>query len=106
MNLSERNDKYFPAPKSNRGFNPSTFIETLILIQHEGIFHLDDTRYLNDNSALRNVLGLTKILQASPLVIWLCRLGNDAQSTPAWSQMNKRVIESGYTQTQRLYSGY
>ncbi len=42
INLSERIDKYFPLPKSNRGFKPSTFIETLILMQHEGSFHLED----------------------------------------------------------------
>jgi len=60
INLSERIDKYFPPPKSNRGFKPSMFIETLILMQHEGSFHLDHVRHLHDDKALTTVLGLTK----------------------------------------------
>ncbi len=41
LNLSERIDKHFPRPKSNRGCQPSEFIKTFILMQHEGSFHLD-----------------------------------------------------------------
>jgi len=84
IHLSERIDKYFPSPKSNRGFKPSTFIETLMLMQHEGSFHLDDVRHINDDKALRTVLGLNKIPQASSLGGWLRRMGNDSQSLPAW----------------------
>ena len=64
INLSERIDKYFALPKSNRGFKPSVFIETLILMQHEGSFHLDDVRHINDDEALRAVLSPGKIPQA------------------------------------------
>jgi hypothetical protein len=42
LQLAEHIDQQFPLPKSNRGFKPSSFIETLILMQHEGCFHLDD----------------------------------------------------------------
>jgi len=35
LQLSERIDCHFPLPKSNRDFKPSTFIQTLILMQHE-----------------------------------------------------------------------
>ncbi len=65
INRSERINKYFPLPQSNRGFKPSVFIETLILMQHEGSFQLDDVRNINDDEALRAVLGLDKIPQAS-----------------------------------------
>ncbi len=42
LNLAEWVDQCFPLPSSNRGFNPSVFIQTLILMQHEGSFHLED----------------------------------------------------------------
>ena len=34
-------DKHFPQPKSNRGFKPSRYIQTFMLMQHEGGKHLD-----------------------------------------------------------------
>ena len=98
INLSERIDKYFPLPQSNRGFKPSTFIETLILMQHEGGFHLDDVRHLNDDGALRTVLGLDKIPQASSLGNWLRRLGNDPQSFVAWMNVNQAILKAALHQ--------
>ena len=98
INLSERIDKYFPLPKSNRGFKPSVFIETLILMQHEGSFHLDDVRHINDDEALRAVLSLDKIPQASSLGNWLRRMGNDNQSFAAWNEVNKAVLKAALHQ--------
>ena len=93
INLAARIDKYFPHPKSNRGFKPSIFIETLILMQHEGSFHLDDVRQIQDDEALRTLLCLDKIPQPSSLGNWLRRLGNDRQSFSAWTQVNKAVLK-------------
>ena len=93
INLSERTDKYFPSPKSNRGFKPSTFIETFILMQHEGSFHLDDVRHINNDKALRMVLGLDKVPQASSLGSWLRRMGNNPQSFSAWREVNKALLK-------------
>ncbi|MCL1486691.1 MAG: hypothetical protein MH186_01310 [Marinobacter sp.] len=61
MQLAERVDKHFPKPNSNRGFMPSTYIQTLVLMQHQGHFHLDEVRHLNEDTALTDVLGLTTI---------------------------------------------
>ena len=49
-------------------------------MHHEGHFHLDDVRPLTQDSALRNVLGLEVIPQASSLGAWLRKMGhaNDA----------------------------
>ncbi len=44
-----------------RGYRPAGFIKTLIPMQHEGSFHLDDIRYLQDDKALRTVLGLNRL---------------------------------------------
>ncbi len=98
IHLSERIDKYFSLPKSNRGFKPSVFIETLILMQHEGSFHLDDVRHLNDDEALRAVLSLDKIPRASSLGNWLRKMGNDNQSFSAWTEVNKAVLKTALHQ--------
>ena len=98
INLSERIDKYFPSPKSNRGFKPSTFIETLILMQHEGSFHLDDVRHIHDDGALKTVLGLRHLPKASSLGNWLRRMGNHQQSTSAWREVNKAILKAALHQ--------
>ena len=59
--MSERIDKHFPQPKSNRGYCPSEFTKTFILMQHEGSFHLDEVRHLQDDEALCTVLDMNKL---------------------------------------------
>ncbi len=61
LKLDERIKQHFPQPKSNRGFQPAEFIKALVLMQHEGSFHLDDIRHLHDDEALRTVLALDNI---------------------------------------------
>ena len=60
LSLAERIDAHFPQPKSHRGYNPSEFIKTLILMQHEGSLHLDDIRHLQDDEALGTVSDLNR----------------------------------------------
>ncbi|MCF6219260.1 MAG: hypothetical protein L3J62_07980 [Gammaproteobacteria bacterium] len=67
LNLAERIDHHFPLPKSNRGYKPSEFIKALILMQHEGRFHLDHIRHLQEDEALRTVLDLNTLPQATTL---------------------------------------
>jgi hypothetical protein len=67
IQLVECVDKHFPKPKSNRGFMPSTYIQTLVLMQHQWLFHLDEVRHLSEDTALTAVLGLTTIPHASTL---------------------------------------
>jgi hypothetical protein len=68
MQLAERVDKHFPKPKSNRDFMLSTYIQTLVLMQHQGHFHLDEVRHLSEDTALTDVRGLTTIPHAAPWV--------------------------------------
>ena len=94
LGLASRIDACFPQPGSNRGFKPSVFMETLILMQHEGGFHLDDVRYLQEDSALQTVLGLEQIPQAASLGNWLRRMGKHAQWDAALTQVNQTVLQS------------
>ena len=94
LGLADCVDSCFPAPGSNRGFKPSVFMETLILMQHEGGFHLDDVRYLREDKALRTVLGLEKIPQAVSLGNWLRRTGKHPQWRAALTRVNQTILQS------------
>jgi hypothetical protein len=94
LKLGQRIDQHFPLPKSNRGFKPSVFIQTLILMQHEGSFHLDDVRHISDDNALREILELKKIPQANTLGEWLRKTGNMACTFSAWQEVNKTILKT------------
>lgn len=94
LQLSERIDQLFPQPKSNRGFKPSVFVQTFILMMHEGSFRLDDVRHLSDDQALRSVLDLKTIPQASSLGAWLRRMGGNKESHLALQALNKILLKS------------
>ena len=94
LSLAERIDHYFPPPKSNRGYKPSEFIKTLILMQHEGSFHLDEVRHIQDDEALRTVLDLKKLPKATTLGDWLRRVGNQPHIQDAWVKVNKALLQS------------
>jgi len=94
LSLTERIDQHFPQPKSNRGYKPSEFIKALILMQHEGSFHLDDIRHIQDDEALRTVLDLNKLPQATTLGDWLRRMGSQPQIQDAWVKVNRALLQS------------
>ena len=94
LSLAERIDRHFPLPDSNRGFRPSEFIKALILMQHEGSFHLDDIRHIQDDDALRTVLGINKLPGATTLGDWLRRMGSRPQIQDAWVKVNRPLLQS------------
>ncbi len=94
LELSKSIDSYFPAPKSNRGIHASSYLETLILMQHEGYFHLDDVKHLHDDQALTQVLGIKQMPKASALGNWLRRTGSSSEGMNALSNVNKRILKS------------
>ncbi len=94
LNLAEHIDHYFPLSKSNRGYRPSEFIKTFILIQHEGSLHLDDIRHLQEDEALRTVLNLKTLPTATTLGDWLRRMGDQPQIQDAWVKVNKALLQS------------
>ncbi|MFN3396887.1 MAG: IS1380 family transposase, partial [Thermodesulfovibrionales bacterium] len=46
IGLRELTDKYLPAPCSNRGFKPSAFVDSLVLMLQGGGRSLEDIREL------------------------------------------------------------
>ena len=63
-------------------------------MQHEGSFHLDDVRHIQDDEALRTVLDLNKLPQATTLGDWLRRIGSQPQIQDAWVEVNKALLQS------------
>ena len=102
LNLAQRIDQHFPLPKSNRGYPPSMFIQTLLLMQHEGSFHLDDVRHLQEDNALRDVLNLKAIPSATTLGDWLRRVGNNPKISAAWVAVNQAVLHSALHHCQQV----
>ncbi len=94
LRFAERVDAHFPQPGSNRGFSPSVFIQPFMLMQHEGGFHLDDVRHLTEDIALRKVLNLDTIPQASSLGAWLRRMGSNEESFVALREVNKALLKA------------
>ncbi|MCK5479386.1 MAG: IS1380 family transposase, partial [Methylococcales bacterium] len=94
LELSKSIDSYFPSPKSNRGIPASSYLETLILMQHEGSFHLDDVKHFHDDEALTQVLGIKQMPKASALGNWLRRMGNNGQGLKSLSGVNKGVLKA------------
>ena len=45
LTLSKHLDEAFPKLKSNRTIAASSYLETLILMQNPGLFHLDDVKH-------------------------------------------------------------
>jgi len=94
LELSKSIDRHFPTPKSNRGIAASAYLETLILMQHEGSFHLDEVKHFHDDEALTPLLGIKQIPKASAIGNWLRRMGNNGQGLQALSCVNKGVLKT------------
>lgn len=102
LNLAELVDQHFPHPKSNRGYKPSVFIQTLLLMQHDGSFHLDDVRHLTNDEALRSILELKKIPQANTLGEWLRKMGKNSDALLAWQCVNQTVLKATLHQCKKI----
>jgi len=94
LELSNSIDRHFPGPKSNRGIAASSYLETLILMQHEGSFHLDEVKHFHDDEALTPLLGIKQMPKASAMGNWLRRMGNNGQGLQALSCVNKGVLKT------------
>jgi hypothetical protein len=66
-------NKYLPLPQSNRGYDPYTFIQPLLLMLHSGGRYLEDVRMIDSDKALRELLGMKKIPTADSIGKWLKR---------------------------------
>jgi len=93
LDLSNIIDKHFPALGSNRALKASTFVNSLVLSQHEGGECLDDTTHIAKDKALGMLINQqTPTPQA--IGTWLRRLGKNNQGVKALLKANKTLLSS------------
>jgi hypothetical protein len=85
MGLRQLADQHLPAPGSNRGYAPSVFVESLVLLLQAGGQSLEDLRELEQEAALMKRVGREVIPDPDTLGDWLRRMG-DPQTDQAGPQ--------------------
>jgi len=103
MKVSDQVNRYLPAPGSARGFMPSVYVQSLILMLHGGGRSLEDMRMLSRDDGLKPLLCM-KVPSADAIGNWLRRMGScnglDALKVVQNKQLKwalKRESEKGYT---------
>jgi DDE family transposase len=76
IGLRELTDQYLPAPGSNRGFNPSVMVDSLVLMLQGGGKSLEDLRELKNEDGLMKLLGRDEIPEPDTVGDWLRRMGD------------------------------
>jgi len=66
---------YLPQPRSNKGYEPFSFIQPLILMLHAGGRSLEDIRSVASDQAIREILSIKHLPKADSIGKWLKRHG-------------------------------
>jgi len=69
-------DRYLPGPGSNRGYDPSVFVDSLVLMLQGGGRSLEDLRELEREGALMKLIGREQIPDPDSTGDWLRRMGD------------------------------
>jgi len=76
IGLRELTDRYLPGPGSNRGFDPSEILDTVVLMLQGGGRSLEDLRELKDEEGLMKLIGRDEIPEPDTVGDWLRRMGD------------------------------
>ncbi len=76
IGLRELTDQYLPGPGSNRGFDPSEIVDTLVLMLQGGGRSLEDLRELKNEEGLMKLIGRDEIPEPDTVGDWLRRMGD------------------------------
>lgn len=101
LDLSNIIDQHFPILGSNRALKASTFINALVLSQHEGGECLDDTTHIAKDKALRFVTN-QKVPTPQSIGVWLRRLGQSNQGIKALQAVNKTILKATLNQCKHI----
>lgn len=75
MGLRELADKHLPAPGSNRGFRPSVFVDSIVLMLQGGGRSFEDLRELKNDEGLMKLIGYDNIPDPDTAGDWARRMG-------------------------------
>lgn len=76
MGLRELADHHMPEPGSNRGYQPSAFVDSLVLMLQAGGRRLEDMRELRQETPLLRLVDREKIPDPDTIGDWLRRMGD------------------------------
>ena len=71
MGLRELSDRHLPGPGSNRGYAPSVFVDSLVLLLQAGGQSLEDLRELEQEAGLMKLVGRDQIPDPDTVGDWL-----------------------------------
>jgi hypothetical protein len=91
IKLVKQLDHHLPQTGSNRGYAPSIFGLSLILMLNEGYRSLDDISHLAKDKVLRDLFGLKNVPKADSLGKWLKRVG--FVGVKGLTEINRKIIE-------------
>jgi hypothetical protein len=94
LGLTERINQHLPTPESNRGFAPSLYVQTTMLMLHAGGECLEDVRHLCEDSALLGMLDIKQFPSARALGDWLHRIGNKPQILASLIPVNQCFLQA------------
>ncbi len=76
MGLRELADHHMPEPGSNRGYQRSAFVDSLVLMLQAGGRRLEDMRELRQETPLIRLVDREKITDPDTIGDWLRRMGD------------------------------
>ena len=76
IGLRELTDRYLPEPGSNRGFKPSVFVDTLVLMLQGGGRSFEDIRELKYEEGLMKLIDIDNVPDPDSAGDWCRRMGN------------------------------
>lgn len=76
LGLRELTDRYLPEPGSNRGFNPSIYVDTLVMMLQGGGRSFEDIRELKYEEGLMKLIDINNVPDPDSVGDWCRRMGN------------------------------
>lgn len=99
LGLRELVDRYLLGPGSNRGYDPSVFVDSLVLMLQGGGRSLEDLRELEREEALMKLIGREQIPDPDSTGDWLRRMGDPEKGqaglmglSPVRDVLNQRIL--------------
>lgn len=75
LKIRGKTQRHFPSPGSNRGYEAWRYVEPLLLMLEGGGRHIEDLREIQDDRALRQLVGMGRMPSLSTFGDWLTRVG-------------------------------
>ncbi len=89
IGLRELTDQFLPAPGSNRGYDPSVMVDSLVLMLQGGGRSLEDLRELKHEEGLMELIDRDEIPEPDTAGDWLRRMGDPSSGQVGLTGLDK-----------------